>query len=110
MFKKENSGNKTCLSYGLVHLWQALVFSLVMPFMSLYIDTLVSYTASTASQLNFWSGITFFATFLITTLISPWWGKSADQKSRNLMLLRASPSVLVLLKLLIHSSEHARNS
>ena len=30
-------------------------FSLVMPFMSLYIDTLGSYTTS---QLNFWSGIT----------------------------------------------------
>ena len=36
-------------------------FSLVMPFMSLYIDTLGNYSTS---QLNFWSGLTFFIYFL----------------------------------------------
>ena len=45
-------------------------FSLVMPFMSLYIDTLGNYSTS---QLNFWSGLTFSSTFLVTTLISAGW-------------------------------------
>lgn len=72
-------------------------FSLVMPFMSLYIDTLGSYTTS---QLNFWSGITFSSTFLVTTLISPWWGKLADQKGRKLMLLRASLGMAIVISLM----------
>lgn len=62
-------------------------FSLVMPFMSLYIDTLGDFSKS---QLNLLSGITFSSTFLITMIISPWWGKIADQKGRKLMLLRAA--------------------
>ncbi len=72
-------------------------FSLVMPFMSLYIDTLGYYSTS---QLNFWSGITFSSTFLVTTLISPWWGKLADQKGRKLMLLRASLGMAIVISLM----------
>ena len=62
-------------------------FSLVMPFMPLYINTLGTFTHQ---QLNFWSGITFSSTFLVTTIVSPWWGRLADRKGRKLMLLRAS--------------------
>lgn len=72
-------------------------FSLVMPFMSLYIDTLGNYNTS---QLNFWSGLTFSSTFLVTTLISPWWGKLADQKGRKLMLLRASLGMAIVISLM----------
>lgn len=72
-------------------------FSLVMPFMSLYIDTLGNYSTS---QLNFWSGLTFSSTFLVTTLISPWWGKLADQKGRKLMLLRASLGMAIVISLM----------
>lgn len=69
-------------------------FSLVMPFMSLYIDTMGDFTPA---QLNFWSGLTFSATFFVTALISPWWGKIADQKGRKLMLIRASLGMAVVL-------------
>lgn len=72
-------------------------FSLVMPFMSLYIDTLGNYSTA---QLNFWSGLTFSSTFLVTTLISPWWGKLADQKGRKLMLLRASLGMAIIISLM----------
>ncbi|MDT2737751.1 multidrug efflux MFS transporter [Enterococcus pseudoavium] len=77
---------------NLIVLWfgtfmAGIAFSLVMPFMSLYIDSLGSYTNQ---QLNFWSGITFSSTFLITAIVSPLWGRLADQKGRKLMLLRAS--------------------
>ena len=72
-------------------------FSLVMPFMSLYIDTLGNYSTA---QLNFWSGLTFSSTFLVTTLISPWWGKLADQKGRKLMLLRASLGMAIVISLM----------
>lgn len=69
-------------------------FSLVMPFMSLYIDTLGDFTPQ---ALNLWSGLAFSATFLVTTLISPWWGRLADQKGRKLMLLRASLGMAVVI-------------
>ncbi|MGX7352382.1 major facilitator superfamily transporter [Enterococcus canis] len=72
-------------------------FSLVMPFMSLYIDTLGDFTTD---QLNFWSGLTFSATFLVTTIVSPWWGRLADQKGRKLMLLRASLGMAIVIGLM----------
>ncbi len=72
-------------------------FSLVMPFMSLYIDTLGHYSST---QLNFWSGITFSSTFLVTAIISPAWGRLADQKGRKLMLLRASLGMAIVIALM----------
>ncbi|MDU6522642.1 MAG: multidrug efflux MFS transporter [Enterococcus sp.] len=72
-------------------------FSLVMPFMYLYIDSLGSYTNQ---QLNFWSGITFSSTFLITAIVSPLWGRLADQKGRKLMLLRASLGMAIVISLM----------
>ena len=72
-------------------------FSLVMPFMSLYIDSLGNYSNQ---QLNFWSGITFSSTFLITAIVSPLWGRLADQKGRKLMLLRASLGMAIVISLM----------
>ncbi|WP_429964988.1 multidrug efflux MFS transporter [Enterococcus sp. AZ072] len=72
-------------------------FSLVMPFMSLYIDTLGHYTSQ---ELNLWSGVTFSSTFLVTAIVSPLWGRLADQKGRKLMLLRASLGMAVVIGLM----------
>lgn len=55
-------------------------FSLVMPFMSLYIDTLGNYSTA---QLNFWSGLTFFIYFLSDYADLSLVGKLADQKEEN---------------------------
>lgn len=62
-------------------------FSLIAPFLSLYIDTLGHYSKS---ELNIWSGTIYASTFLMTAIVSPFWGRLADQKGRKLMLLRAS--------------------
>lgn len=72
-------------------------FSMIMPFMSLYIDTLGTFNKQ---QLTFWSGITFSSTFLVTAIISPWWGKLADRKGRKLMLLRASAGMAIIIALM----------
>ncbi|REC33236.1 multidrug transporter subunit MdtG [Enterococcus pseudoavium] len=87
---------------NLIVLWfgtfmAGIAFSLVMPFMSLYIDSLGSYTNQ---QLNFWSGIAFSSTFLITAIVSPLWGRLADQKGRKLMLLRASLGMAIVIGLM----------
>ena len=71
-----------------------VAFSLIMPFMSLYIDTLGDFSAA---QLSMWSGLTYSITFLVTAIISPWWGKIADRRGRKLMLLRASLGMAIVL-------------
>ena len=68
-------------------------FSEVMPFLSLYVDTLGD---CTKNQLTFYSGLTFSITFLMTAIISPFWGKLADSKGRKLMLLRASLGMAIV--------------
>lgn len=77
---------------NLIVLWfgtfmAGIAFSLVMPFLSLYIDTLGKFSTS---QLNFYSGLTYASTFLVTAIISPFWGRLADRKGRKIMILRAS--------------------
>lgn len=74
-----------------------LAFSEVMPFLSLYVDTLGDFTRD---QLNLYSGITFSATYLVTAIASPIWGRLADRKGRKLMLIRASLGMAVVMALM----------
>ncbi|HGM6833185.1 TPA: MFS transporter [Serratia marcescens] len=61
-------------------------FSLVMPFLPLYVETL----GVTGHQaLNIWSGLLFSITFLFSAIAAPFWGALADRRGRKLMLLRA---------------------
>lgn len=74
-----------------------LAFSEIMPFLSLYVDTLGNFTKD---QLNLYSGITFSATYLVTAVASPIWGRLADRKGRKLMLLRASLGMALVMGLM----------
>ena len=91
-------------------LWQRNVFVLwfgvfmtgvalseVMPFLSLYIDTLGTFDKD---QLSFYSGAVFAVSFLVTAIVSPFWGKLADSKGRKLMLLRAAFGMSIVLFLM----------
>ncbi len=62
-------------------------FSMVTPFLPLYINTLGKFSNQ---QTSMWSGIALSVTFIISAIISPFWGKLADQKGRKLIILRAS--------------------
>ena len=62
-------------------------FSEALPFLPLYIKTLGTFTHK---ELNFWVGFTFSTTYFVSALVSPWWGKLADQRGRKLMILRSS--------------------
>lgn len=64
-----------------------IALSEVMPFLALYIDTLGHFNKN---QLSFYSGAVFAISFLVTAIVSPFWGKLADRKGRKLMLLRAA--------------------
>lgn len=77
---------------NMVFLWFAnfmtgMGFSMTMPFLPLFIQTLGHFNAW---QLNLLSGSAFAITFLAKAIVSPFWGKLADQYGRKPMCLRAS--------------------
>ncbi|KRO03979.1 major facilitator superfamily permease [Levilactobacillus paucivorans] len=72
-------------------------FSEIMPFLSLYVDDLGTFTKG---QLTMYSGVTYAVTFFVIALVSPLWGKLADQKGRKLMLLRSSLGMAVVIGLM----------
>ncbi|EJF33223.1 MULTISPECIES: multidrug efflux MFS transporter MdtG [Enterobacteriaceae] len=69
-------------------------FSLVMPFLPLYVEQL---GVTGHSQLNMWSGLVFSITFLFSAVASPFWGGLADRKGRKLMLLRSALGMSVVM-------------
>lgn len=71
-----------------------IAFSEIMPFLSLYINTLGHFSHQ---QLNFWSGIVYSGTFVVSAIISPWWGKLADKKGRKPMILRAGIGMAIVI-------------
>ncbi|WP_155287827.1 MFS transporter [Lacticaseibacillus zhaodongensis] len=64
-----------------------IAFSEIMPFMSLYVGEMGSFSKQ---QVSFYSGLVYAATFLVTAIVSPIWGNLADRKGRKIMLIRAS--------------------
>lgn len=68
--------------------------SLISPFLSLYVDTLGDFTKK---ELSFQSGLIFASTFITMAIVSPLWGKLADQKGRKPMLLRASLGMAIMI-------------
>lgn len=72
-------------------------FSLVMPFLSLYIELL---GIKDAQSLNLWSGVLFSITFLFSAIASPFWGGLADRKGRKIMLMRSALGMAVVMLLM----------
>lgn len=68
-------------------------FSEVMPFLSLYVDSLGHFTHN---ELSLYSGLAFAASYLVTAIASPLWGKLADRTGRKLMLVRASAGMAIV--------------
>ncbi|APX72123.1 MFS transporter [Companilactobacillus allii] len=61
--------------------------AMTLPFIVLYIDTLGNFTNS---ELNILGALAFSLTYFAKAIVSPLWGRLADQKGRKLMCLRAS--------------------
>lgn len=81
------SWRKTFMTLWLGCFMTGLNFSMTMPFMALYIETLHPYGKF---ELNLYAGLAFAVTYLAQAIVSPLWGNLADQKGRKLMCLRAS--------------------
>ncbi|MDY1038406.1 multidrug efflux MFS transporter MdtG [Lelliottia sp. CFBP8978] len=72
-------------------------FSLVMPFLPLYVEHL---GVTGHSALNMWSGLVFSITFLFSAIASPFWGGLADRKGRKIMLLRSALGMSIIMVLM----------
>ena len=72
-------------------------FSLVMPFLPLYVEAL---GVTGHSSLNRWSGLVFSITFLFSAIASPLWGGLADRKGRKIMLLRSALGMSIVMLLM----------
>ena len=72
-------------------------FSLVMPFLPLYVELL---GVTGHSALNMCSGLVFSITFLFSAIASPFWGGLADRKGRKIMLLRSALGMAIVMALM----------
>ncbi|WP_147196834.1 multidrug efflux MFS transporter MdtG [Pantoea sp. MBD-2R] len=74
-----------------------MAFSLVMPFLPLYVEQL---GVTDPQSLNIWSGLVFSITFLFSAIASPFWGGLADRKGRKVMLLRSALGMAIVMVLM----------
>ncbi|WHP33111.1 multidrug efflux MFS transporter MdtG [Trabulsiella odontotermitis] len=72
-------------------------FSLVMPFLPLYVEEL---GVTGLRELNMWSGLVFSITFLFSAIASPFWGGLADRRGRKIMLLRSALGMAIVMVLM----------
>lgn len=96
---KQSVNNEREANRNLFVLWFGVFmvgigFSAIMPFLPLYIEELGHFSSTI---LNTLSSLTFAVTFVVTALVSPWWGKLADKYGRRPMLLRASLGMAIVI-------------
>jgi DHA1 family multidrug resistance protein-like MFS transporter len=71
----------------LVQLLSTVGFSLIFPFLPLYVREL---GAASGGSIEFWAGLVFSAQAFTMMVFSPLWGAFADRRGRKLMLERAT--------------------
>ena len=62
-------------------------YTMLIPFLPMYLTLELGVPES---DVNIWSGIVFSASFLMSAVMAPIWGKLADTKGKRLMAIRAS--------------------
>ncbi len=67
--------------------FMAVSYTMLIPFLPVYLTQELHVPADKA---NFWSGLIFSMSFLISGIMAPVWGAIADKKSRKLMAVRAA--------------------
>mgnify|MGYP001128286975 FL=1 len=74
-----------------------MAFSEAMSFLALYIMQISHFNQA---QVSFYAGISYAASYLVVILVSPIWGKIADQHGRKPMLLRTAAGMGIVIILL----------
>lgn len=79
---------KTCLVVLTCNvLFMSSSYTMIMPFLPIYLTRELGVRAA---DVHLWSGIVFSASFVISAVMAPVWGKMADRRGKKLMALRAS--------------------
>ncbi len=77
----------TLVILSLSAILMSLSYTMLIPFLPMY---LIEELGVDVSRANFWSGLVFSVSFLISGVMAPIWGAMADKRSRKLMALRAA--------------------
>jgi len=80
-----------------VQLLSTAGFSLVFPFLPLYVKEL---GVATGGSVEFWAGLVFSSQAFTMMIASPIWGTLADRRGRKTMLVRATLGGAILLALM----------
>lgn len=67
-------------------------YTMLIPFLPVYLYNL----GVTGEAIHVWSGMIFSATFLVSALLSPYWGRRADKSGKMRMLVRSGLSLTVV--------------
>ena len=62
-------------------------YTMIIPFLPMY---LVAELGVNYDEVNIWAGMAFSATFVVSAVMAPIWGKLADTKGKRLMAIRSS--------------------
>jgi DHA1 family multidrug resistance protein-like MFS transporter len=89
---------------AVVQLLSTAGFSLVFPFMPLYVQEV---GIATRGSVEFWSGLSFSSQAFTMMLAAPIWGAYADRYGRKVMLVRATfgGAILLVLMGLVQNAE-----
>lgn len=62
-------------------------YTMLIPFLPMYLTTELGVDAA---SVNLWSGVVFSASFVVSAIMAPIWGRMADRRGKRLMAIRAS--------------------
>lgn len=68
-------------------LFMSSSYTMLVPFLPMYLTMELGVSQA---DVNIWSGIVFSASFLVSAIMAPIWGKMADTKGKRIMAMRAS--------------------
>ena len=68
-------------------LFMSSSYTMLIPFLPMYLTMELGVSQT---DVNIWSGIVFSASFLVSAIMAPIWGKMADTKGKRIMAMRAS--------------------
>jgi len=92
MDSEKSSWRRTLWVVALVQCTMMMAFTAMTTFLPLYVTEL---GVQTQRGVETWSGILYGSTFILSTLLSPFWGAVADRHGRKLMLLRTTFAVVI---------------
>ncbi|ATW26360.1 MFS transporter [Candidatus Formimonas warabiya] len=73
-------------------------WSSIIPFLPMYLEDYLGVEGD--SQINFWTGIIYGASFLSMMIVSPIWGKLGDRYGRKIMIVRSGLGIGAIIALM----------